>query len=200
MSEWTHMSRFDQTADPIAKAVLIRMGARACMVPLSLRGSPFRGSDGMVTSSSLCLSVPSSTRSASLWETLTIEAKKGGRQPTKTEKAKVRERRMRKKLNGTTEKPRLAVFRSNDHLYAQVIDDTKKQILVASSTLSREIRESIDGTADPTMDTAKKVGETIGKLCIEKGISKVAFDRQDYFYKGRIKAFADAAREVGLEF
>ncbi|XP_024376477.1 uncharacterized protein [Physcomitrium patens] len=178
MSEWTHMSRFDQTADPIAKAVLIRMGARACMVPLSLRGSPFRGSDGMVTSSSLCLSVPSSTRSASLWETLTIEAKKGGRQPTKTEKAKVRERRMRKKLNGTTEKPRLAVFRSNDHLYAQVIDDTKKQIL----------------------DTAKKVGETIGKLCIEKGISKVAFDRQDYFYKGRIKAFADAAREVGLEF
>ncbi|KAG0596978.1 hypothetical protein M758_UG300700, partial [Ceratodon purpureus] len=103
-------------------------------------------------------------------------------------------------LTCTTERPRLAVFRLNQHLYAQVIDDTKQHTLAAASTLTKKIREAIEGTAGPTIDAAKKFGEAIGKICVEKAISKVAFDREGFVYHGRIKALADAAREAGLEF
>jgi len=171
------------------------------MVPsiasLSLRNGQEFGH--LASCSSSCNSFFPSRRPAAVWLPLRIEA----REPTKKESAKVRERRKRKKCNGTSERPRLAVFRSKQHLYAQVIDDTKNETVAACSTVSKEIREDIINSAGPTMtvqDAAKKVGEFIGKACLEKGISKVSFDKGSFVYHGRIKALADAAREAGLEF
>eukprot|EP00850_Spirogloea_muscicola_P016697 SM000137S00475 [mRNA] locus=s137:291555:292261:+ [translate_table: standard] len=103
-------------------------------------------------------------------------------------------------LSGTTERPRLAVFRSNKHLYAQVIDDTQSVTIAAASTVQAALREELKLTAGPTMEAAKRVGEELAKLCLSKGISKVAFDRGGFIYHGRIQALADAAREAGLEF
>ncbi|KAG0562259.1 hypothetical protein M758_9G160900 [Ceratodon purpureus] len=172
--------------------------ATASMASLSMRTSPFTEFNGLAAAApSFRPSMPASARPVALREALTIEA---SREPTRRETVKTRHRRLRKKLNGTTERPRLAVFRSNQHLYAQVIDDTKQHTLAAASTLTKEIREAIEDTAGPTIDAAKKVGEAIGKICVEKGISKVAFDRGGFVYHGRIKALADAAREAGLEF
>ncbi|CAM6040502.1 unnamed protein product [Sphagnum compactum] len=131
-----------------------------------------------------------------LFQPLRIEA----REPTRREGVKIRHRRLRKKLNGTTERPRLAVFRSNQHIYAQVIDDTKQHTLAHASTVSKAIREELEISSGPTIAAAKLVGETIAKTCLEKGINKVAFDRGGFVYHGRIKALAEAAREAGLEF
>lgn len=109
-----------------------------------------------------------------------------------------RKKRIRKKVNGDTERPRLSVFRSAKHIYAQVIDDTTGKTLVAASTLSKDVRgETGEGTKS---DSAKKVGAAIAKACKGKGIVKVAFDRNGYIYHGRVKALADAAREAGLDF
>ena len=103
-----------------------------------------------------------------------------------------RKERVRKKIKGTPERPRLNVHRSNKHMYAQIIDDVTGKTLVSASTKIKAL-EGLDGKK---LDAAKKVGETIGKLAIEKGV----FDRSGYIYHGRIKALADGAREAGLKF
>ncbi|GMH08728.1 hypothetical protein Nepgr_010568 [Nepenthes gracilis] len=119
---------------------------------------------------------------------------------TRRQDRAARHSRIRKKVEGTPERPRLCVFRSNKHLYAQVIDDTRMHTLASASTMQKPISEEFGNTSGPTIEVAKKVGEVIAKSCLEKGITKVAFDRGGYLYHGRIQALADAAREQGLEF
>ena len=109
-----------------------------------------------------------------------------------------RKTRVRKRVKGTPERPRLSVFRSLRHTYAQIIVDTTGQTLVSASTLSREIRGALIRT-DNT-EAAKKVGELIARKSIERGIKTVVFDRDGYLYHGRVKALATAARESGLIF
>ncbi len=105
---------------------------------------------------------------------------------------------MRKRVKGIPERPRLSVFRSLRHTYAQVIVDTTGQTLVSVSTLSKEIRGELKRTGNT--EAAKKVGELIARKSIEKGIKTVVFDRDGYLYHGRVKALAEAARENGLMF
>src|SRR5687767_755940 len=109
-----------------------------------------------------------------------------------------RKLRIRQKISGTTERPRLSVFRSGRHLYAQVVIDSEGRTLAAASTLSRDLKGTLEN--DSKTDAAKKVGALIAKICLEKKIEKVVFDRNGYLYHGRIKALADAAREAGLKF
>lgn len=107
-----------------------------------------------------------------------------------------RKQRVRKKIKGTTERPRLNVHRSNKHIYAQIIDDMTGKTLAAASTKGKEL----EGLEAKKTEAAKKVGEIIGKIALEKGIDKVVFDRSGYIYHGRIKALAEGAREAGLKF
>lgn len=119
----------------------------------------------------------------------------------KISRAKIRQkkhRRIRHRLSGTAQAPRLAVFRSNQHMYAQIIDDTAGSTLVSASTLQEEVKAGLEYTNN--IEAAAKVGEVIGKRAVEKGIKKVVFDRGGFLYHGKIKALADAAREAGLEF
>ena len=109
-----------------------------------------------------------------------------------------RVRRVRKKVKGTTERPRLCVYRSLKQIYVQLIDDTTGKTLASASTLSKTIKGSLKHGSN--IEAAKKVGELIARHAKDKGISKVVFDRHGYKYHGRIKAVADAAREGGLEF
>jgi large subunit ribosomal protein L18 len=109
-----------------------------------------------------------------------------------------RKLRIRQKISGTSEQPRLSVFRSSKHIYAQVVDDVSGSTLAHASTLSRDVRGEV--TEATKSDAAKKVGQAIAKLLLAKGISKVVFDRNGYLYHGRIRALADAAREAGLKF
>jgi large subunit ribosomal protein L18 len=109
-----------------------------------------------------------------------------------------RKKRIRKKVNGNAERPRLSVFRSANHIYAQVVDDTRGVTLAHVSTLSKDVRGEL-GEAVKS-DAAKRVGAAVAKACLDKGITKVAFDRSGYIYHGRVKALADAAREAGLDF
>ena len=109
-----------------------------------------------------------------------------------------RKLRIRKRVNGTAERPRLSVFRSARHIYAQVIDDANGKTLAAASTLSKELEGQL--AEDKKVDAAKKVGKLIAKACKEKGITKIVFDRNGYLYHGRVSALAQAAREAGLEF
>ena len=102
--------------------------------------------------------------------------------------------RLRNHLSGTTECPRLAVFRSNNHMYAQIIDDTVGKTLVAASTL--EAKKELENN----VDAAAYVGKLIAERAIEKGIKEVVYDRGGFIYQGKVKALADAAREAGLEF
>ena len=106
--------------------------------------------------------------------------------------------RMRKTLVGTAQKPRLAVFRSNQHIYAQIIDDTVGNTLVSVATTEKEVRDALQNTDD--IAAAEYAGDLIGKRAVEKGITAVVFDRGGYVYHGKIAAFADAARKAGLEF
>lgn len=105
--------------------------------------------------------------------------------------------RIRNKISGTQERPRLSVFRSAKHIYAQVVDDVAGQTLVAASSLSGDLK-GVD--ASDKTDSAKKVGALVAKLCLAKSVDKVVFDRNGFLYHGRIKALADAAREAGLKF
>lgn len=107
-------------------------------------------------------------------------------------------RRLRNRISGTAERPRLAVFRSNNHMYAQIIDDTVGNTLVAASTLEKDIKDALEKTNNK--DAAAKVGEAIAKKALEKGITTVVFDRGGYLYHGKVQALADAAREAGLTF
>jgi large subunit ribosomal protein L18 len=109
-----------------------------------------------------------------------------------------RKLRIRKKVNGTAERPRLSVFRSARHIYAQVIDDATGKTLAHASTLSKDLKGSLE--EDNKSDAARKVGALIAKICKSKGIDRVVFDRNGYLYHGRISALAQAARDAGLEF
>jgi large subunit ribosomal protein L18 len=109
-----------------------------------------------------------------------------------------RKLRIRKKIAGTGERPRMSVFRSAKHIYAQVIDDATGKTLAHASTLSKDLKGSLG--EDAKSDAAKKVGMLIAKICKSKGIDRVVFDRNGYLYHGRISALAQAAREAGLEF
>ena len=109
-----------------------------------------------------------------------------------------RKRRIRRKIFGTSEVPRLTVFRSLTHMYAQIINDTEGVTLIASSTVEKEVKKRIKKTGN--CDTAKIIGEDIGEKALQKGIKKVVFDRNGFIYNGRIKALAVGAREKGLQF
>jgi large subunit ribosomal protein L18 len=109
-----------------------------------------------------------------------------------------RKLRIRKKVEGTTLRPRLTVFKSARHIYAQVIDDTTGSTLAHASTLSKDLKGTLE--EDSKTNAAKKVGALIAKICKSKSIDKVVFDRNGYLYHGRISALAQAAREAGLEF
>ncbi|MDD4859277.1 MAG: 50S ribosomal protein L18 [Dehalococcoidales bacterium] len=109
-----------------------------------------------------------------------------------------RHHRVRLTVSGTTERPRLCVFRSLNHIYAQIIDDIKGQTLVAASTLDPEVKSGADGKNKTGV--AQLVGATVAKRAISNGIKQVAFDRGGYQYHGRVKALAEAAREAGLKF
>jgi large subunit ribosomal protein L18 len=109
-----------------------------------------------------------------------------------------RHRRLRRQLTGTAARPRLAVFRSNNHIYAQVIDDDAQNTLCAASTLDKDLRTSLATSA--TCDASVAVGELVAKRALAKGIQQVVFDRGGNLYHGRVKALADAAREAGLQF
>lgn len=110
-----------------------------------------------------------------------------------------RQIRVRAKISGTPERPRLNVFRSANHIYAQIIDDAQGFTLVAASTTDKVTKPGV--TSEMTkMDEAKLVGKTIAERALAKGVDKVVFDRAGYLYHGRVKALADAAREAGLQF
>jgi len=109
-----------------------------------------------------------------------------------------RKKRIRKKLVGTGNRPRLCVFRSARHIYAQVIDDSLGQTLAAASSMEKDMRE--DAESKDKVAMANKVGKIVGQRAIEKGFKKVVFDRNGFLYHGRIKAVSEGAREAGLEF
>ena len=116
----------------------------------------------------------------------------------KSEGRDKRKVRIRKKIDGTTARPRMSVFRSTKHIYAQVIDDSTGKVLATSSTLAKDVK---GGIADSNkVDSAKAVGKAIAAACKAKGIEKIVFDRNGFLYHGRIRALADAAREGGLSF
>ena len=120
---------------------------------------------------------------------------------SKVSRAQVRQkkhRRMRNHIAGTAERPRLCVFRSNNHMYAQIIDDTVGRTLVSASTLQKDVKAELEKTND--VAAAAYLGTVIGKKAVEAGITEVVFDRGGFIYQGKIQALADAAREAGLEF
>ena len=104
----------------------------------------------------------------------------------------------RNRFSGTAERPRLAVFRSNNHMYAQIIDDVAGATLVSASTLEKEVKGELTKTND--VEAAAYIGTLVAKRAIEKGIKEVVFDRGGFIYQGKVQALADAAREAGLEF
>jgi large subunit ribosomal protein L18 len=109
-----------------------------------------------------------------------------------------RKLRIRRKINGTTERPRLSVFRSAKHIYAQVVDDVSGKTLAHASTLSRDVRTAV--AEANKVDAAKNVGQAIAKALLSKGINQIVFDRNGYLYHGRVRALAESAREAGLKF
>ena len=107
-------------------------------------------------------------------------------------------RKLRNRLSGTAECPRLAVFRSNNHMYAQIIDDTVGNTLVSASTLQKDVKANLEKTNN--VDAAAYLGKVIAEKALEKGIKDVVFDRGGFIYQGKVQALADAAREAGLNF
>ena len=106
--------------------------------------------------------------------------------------------RLRNRFSGTAERPRLAVFRSNNHMYAQIIDDTVGHTLVSAATVEKVVRAELENT--DTVDAAAYIGTLVAKRALDKGINEVVFDRGGFVYHGKIQALADAAREAGLQF
>lgn len=107
-------------------------------------------------------------------------------------------RRLRNRISGTASTPRLAVFRSNNHMYAQIIDDVAQHTLVSASTVQKDVKAELEKTND--VAAAKYLGTVIAKRAMEKGITTVVFDRGGYIYQGKVQALAEAAREAGLNF
>lgn len=120
--------------------------------------------------------------------------KKESRQKVRIKK----HRKLRNRFSGTAQRPRLAVFRSNNHMYAQIIDDTVGNTLVAASTLEKDVKAELKKTND--VDAATYLGTVVAKRALEKGIKAVVFDRGGFIYQGKVAAVAEAAREAGLEF
>ncbi len=117
---------------------------------------------------------------------------------TRRQSTQRRHRRIRKKVSGTPDCPRLAIFRSNQHIYAQVIDDVAQQTLAAASTVEPDLKKSLSSGA--TCEASASVGKLVAQRTLDKGIKQVVFDRGGNLYHGRVKALADAAREAGLQF
>ena len=120
---------------------------------------------------------------------------------SKKSRSEVREKKhkkIRNRFSGTPERPRLSVFRSNSHMYAQIIDDTKGHTLAAASTNEKDVKAALKNTDDT--EAAAYVGKLIGERAVKKGIKAVVFDRGGFVYHGKVQALADAAREAGLEF
>ena len=117
---------------------------------------------------------------------------------SRSEVRQKKHRRMRNKLVGTAERPRLCVFRSNKHMYAQIIDDSAHKTLISASTTQKDVREELEKTNDKA--AASYLGTVIGKKALDAGITEVVFDRGGYIYHGKVAALADAAREAGLKF
>lgn len=117
---------------------------------------------------------------------------------TKEESRLRRKTRIRTRVRGTAERPRLIVFRSSRHIYAQVVDDDANKVMASATTLGKECRELVQGLKKT--EQAKKIGAKVAALCLSKGIEKVVFDRNGYRYHGRVLALAQAAREAGLKF
>ena len=118
--------------------------------------------------------------------------------PSRAAVRQKKHRRMRGHISGTAARPRLAVFRSNKHMYAQIIDDTKGVTLVSASTLQADVKDGLEYT--DTVEAAAKVGKVIAERALSAGIKEVVFDRGGFIYHGKIQALADAAREAGLKF
>ncbi|MBR5177398.1 MAG: 50S ribosomal protein L18 [Lachnospiraceae bacterium] len=119
----------------------------------------------------------------------------------KESRTKIREKKhmkVRNRFSGTAERPRLAVFRSNEHMYAQIIDDTVGNTLVAASTVEKDVKAELEHTN--TVEAASYLGTVIAKRALDKGIKAVVFDRGGFIYQGKVQALAEAAREAGLEF
>ncbi len=119
-------------------------------------------------------------------------------QLTRKESVQRRHRRVRRQVNGTPNRPRLCVFRSNNHIYAQVIDDVAQHTLAAASTLEADLKSKLESTA--SRDASVQVGKLVAERALAKGVTKVVFDRGGNLYHGRVKSLAEAAREAGLEF
>ncbi|MDA0258386.1 MAG: 50S ribosomal protein L18 [Cyanobacteria bacterium] len=119
--------------------------------------------------------------------------------PSRKQQTQKRHRRLRRHIIGTSDRPRLAVFRSNNHIYAQVIDDDAQSTLCSASTVDKELRTGLEANGG-SCDASVAVGELVAKRAIAKGIQQVVFDRGGNLYHGRVKALADAAREAGLQF
>ncbi|MBE5834983.1 MAG: 50S ribosomal protein L18 [Butyrivibrio sp.] len=120
---------------------------------------------------------------------------------SKESRSEIREKKhlkIRNRFSGTAERPRLAVFRSNNHMYAQVIDDVAGKTLVSASTLEKDIKAELKVTDN--IEAAAYIGDVVAKRALEKGIKAVVFDRAGYIYHGKVEALADAARKAGLEF
>ena len=119
----------------------------------------------------------------------------------KESRTKIREKKhmkVRNRFSGTAERPRLAVFRSNEHMYAQIIDDTVGNTLVAASTVEKDVKAELEHTN--TVEAASYLGTVIANRALDKGIKTVVFDRGGFIYQGKVQALAEAAREAGLEF
>jgi large subunit ribosomal protein L18 len=112
----------------------------------------------------------------------------------------LRHKRVRKQVNGNTSRPRLSVFKSSKHIYAQIIDDTSMNTLVSVSSMTPKIKEMLGDEDSGKINTASAVGKLLGELAIAKGLKEVSFDRGGYPFHGRVKSLADGAREVGLVF
>ena len=119
---------------------------------------------------------------------------------TRREKRIIRHKRVRKKIFGTPERPRMAFYRSLNNLYVQIIDDEKGHTLVSASTIDKDYVQKYGKRGGKSIEDAKKLGEFIAEKALAKGITKVVFDRGGFKYHGKVKAFADAAREKGLQF
>ena len=120
------------------------------------------------------------------------------KKPSRELTRKKRHYRLRNNISGTNERPRLNVYRSNKHIYAQIIDDLKGHTLVSASTMEKELGGNLKSTSDK--EAAKAIGLAVGKRAVQQGISQVVFDRGGYLYHGRVAALADGAREAGLKF
>ena len=116
----------------------------------------------------------------------------------KRKSAAARKSRVRRIVNGTAERPRLTVYKSTKHVYAQIVDDSTGRTLVSASTMGRDLRDDLKKTAN--VEAARAVGLVLGKKALARDITKVVFDRNGYPYHGKVKALADAAREAGLQF